>query len=39
MSETSIAHTRNRRVIAEVTGEDTTADMKWHIYTVDEEVK
>ncbi len=39
MSETSIAHTRNRRVIAEVTGEDTMADMKWHIYTVDEEVK
>lgn len=38
-SGTDIAHTRNRRVIAEVTGEDTTADMKWHIYTVDEEVK
>lgn len=38
-SGTNIAHTRNRRVIAEVTGEDTTADMKWHIYTVDEEVK
>jgi len=39
MSETSVAHTRNRRAVAEVSGEDTTADMKWHIYTVDEEVK
>ena len=38
-THTQMAHTRNRRVIAEVTGEDTTADMKWHIYTVDEEVK
>ncbi|MCL1062759.1 OmpA family protein [Shewanella benthica] len=38
-SGTDIARTRNRRVIAEVTGEDTTADMKWHIYTVDEEVE
>lgn len=38
-SGTDMAHTRNRRVIAEVTGDDTTADMKWHIYTVDEEVK
>ncbi|MEC4727363.1 OmpA family protein [Shewanella sp. D64] len=38
-SETATAHTRNRRVIAEVTGEDTTADMKWNIYTVDEEVQ
>ncbi|BAJ03821.1 OmpA family protein [Shewanella violacea] len=36
-SDTDMAHTRNRRVIAEVTGEDTTPDMKWHIYTVDEE--
>lgn len=38
-THTKMAHTRNRRVIAEVTGEDTTADMKWHIYTVDEIVK
>lgn len=38
VSGTSTAQKRNRRVIAEVTGEDTTADMKWHIYTVDEEV-
>ena len=38
-SGTDMAQTRNRRVIAEVTGEDTTADMKWHIYTVDEEVE
>lgn len=38
-THTQMAHKRNRRVIAEVTGEDTTADMKWHIYTVDEEVK
>lgn len=38
-THTKMAHTRNRRVIAELTGEDTTADMKWHIYTVDEQVK
>ena len=38
-SGTDMAQTRNRRVIAEVTGEDTTPDMKWHIYTVDEEVE
>ncbi|MCG9713174.1 OmpA family protein [Shewanella insulae] len=38
-THTKMAHTRNRRVIAEVTGEDTKADMKWHIYTVDEQVK
>ncbi len=35
-THTSQAHERNRRVIAEVVGEDTTADMKWNIYTVDE---
>ena len=34
-SDTVEAHRRNRRVIAEVVGEDTAADMKWHIYTVD----
>ena len=38
-SGTDIARTRNRRVIAEVTGEDTRADMKWHIYTLDEQVE
>lgn len=38
-TNTPEAHKRNRRVIAELTGEDTTADMKWNIYTVDEEVK
>ncbi|WP_372871093.1 OmpA family protein [Shewanella sp.] len=38
-SDTPMAHTRNRRVIAEITGEDTAADMKWTIYTVDQEVK
>ncbi|QLE84010.1 MULTISPECIES: OmpA family protein [Shewanella] len=38
-THTPMAHKRNRRVIAEVTGTDTSADMKWHIYTVDEEVK
>ena len=38
-SETDMAHTQNRRVMAEATGEDTEVDMKWHIYTVDEEVE
>ncbi|ABV85692.1 OmpA family protein [Shewanella pealeana] len=38
-THTASAHKINRRVIAELTGDDTTADMKWHIYTVDEEVK
>ncbi|MCL1148387.1 OmpA family protein [Shewanella sp. 10N.261.52.F9] len=38
-THTAAAHKVNRRVIAELTGDDTTADMKWHIYTVDEEVK
>ncbi|MEI6859038.1 MAG: OmpA family protein [Shewanella sp.] len=32
-SSTLMAQARNRRVIAEVTGEDTMSDMKWHIYT------
>lgn len=35
MSDTPEAHRRNRRVIAEISGEDTAADMKWNIYTVD----
>ncbi|KFZ36121.1 membrane protein [Shewanella mangrovi] len=39
LSGTKEAQRRNRRVIAEVTGEDTMADMKWNIYTVDEVVK
>lgn len=39
LSGTAAAQTRNRRVIAEVTGEDTAADMKWTIYTVDETVR
>lgn len=37
-SETDEAHRRNRRVIAEISGDDTAADMKWNIYTVDEQV-
>ena len=35
-SGTKEAQRRNRRVIAEVTGEDTMADMKWNIYSVDD---
>ncbi|GIU49018.1 MULTISPECIES: OmpA family protein [Shewanella] len=35
-SNTTAANELNRRVIAEVTGDDTKADMKWHIYTVDQ---
>jgi OOP family OmpA-OmpF porin len=35
MSDTAEAHRRNRRVIAEISGEDTAADLKWNIYTVD----
>ncbi|MFQ6372440.1 OmpA family protein [Shewanella sp. YIC-542] len=38
-SNTALAHKHNRRVIAEVTGEDTMADMKWTIYSVDQEAK
>ncbi|MGL4613228.1 MAG: OmpA family protein [Shewanella sp.] len=30
------AEQRNRRVVAEVTGDDTTTDMKWTIYSVDD---
>lgn len=33
------AHQRNRRVIAEVIGEDTTADMRWTIYSVDKHIR
>lgn len=38
-SGTPEAEMRNRRVVAEVTGEDTMANMKWHIYTVDEQIE
>ena len=38
-SGTPEAEQHNRRVIAEVTGDDTMADMKWNIYTVDEQVE
>lgn len=37
-SDTDEAHRRNRRVIAEISGDDTAADMKWNIYTVDAQV-
>ncbi|MEL4282805.1 MULTISPECIES: OmpA family protein [Shewanella] len=39
LERTPDAETRNRRVVAEVTGDDTTADMKWTIYSVDEPTK
>ena len=35
LERTPAAATRNRRVVAEVTGDDTTADMKCTIYSVD----
>jgi OmpA-OmpF porin, OOP family len=38
-SDTPEAHRVNRRVIAALSGSDTMANMKWHIYTVDETVK
>ncbi|NMH65151.1 OmpA family protein [Shewanella salipaludis] len=38
-THTQLAHTRNRRVIAAVTGSDSAADMKWTIYTVDGPIK
>ena len=38
-SGTPEAEILNRRVVAEVTGDDTMANMKWHIYTVDEQVE
>ena len=37
-SGTPVAEERNRRVIAEVTADDTLPAMRWNIYTVDEEV-
>lgn len=36
LEQTPEAETRNRRVVAEVSGDDTTAEMKWTIYSVDE---
>ncbi|MBB1271056.1 OmpA family protein [Shewanella sp. SR44-3] len=38
MGDSPESHRRNRRVIAEISGEDTAADMKWNIYTVDQQV-
>jgi len=34
--ENELAYTQNRRVIAEVTGEDSMPELKWHIYIIDE---
>lgn len=36
LDHTPEADTRNRRVVAEVTGNNTMADMKWTVYSVDE---
>lgn len=38
-SGTPEAEKVNRRVIAEVTGEDTASDLKWNIYTVDQQTE
>lgn len=38
-SDTPEAHEKNRRVIAEIVGDDTAADLKWNIYTVDQQAK
>ncbi|SGZ00693.1 OmpA family protein [Moritella viscosa] len=32
---TKSAHAKNRRIVAELTSESTTKDMKWNIYSVD----
>ncbi|QUM79900.1 OmpA family protein [Moritella sp. 5] len=32
---TKSAHAKNRRIVAELTGENTSKDMKWNIYSVD----
>ncbi len=32
---TKSAHAKNRRIVAELTSEDTSKDMKWNIYSVD----
>lgn len=39
LEQTPEAEIRNRRVVAEVTGDDTAADMKWTIYSVDDNSK
>ena len=36
LERTPEAEIRNRRVVAEVTGDDTATDMKWTIYSVDD---
>ncbi len=33
--DTKSAHAKNRRIVAELTSEDTSKDMKWNIYSVD----
>lgn len=33
------AHARNRRIVAELSTDKNNIEMKWHIYSVDEEVK
>ncbi|MCW3170977.1 OmpA family protein [Shewanella subflava] len=38
-SGTPAAERVNRRVIAEITGEDTASDLKWNIYTVDQQTE
>ncbi|AZG71936.1 OmpA family protein [Shewanella livingstonensis] len=37
-SGTAEAEERNRRVVAEVTADDTIPEMRWNIYTVDEQI-
>ncbi|MEM6190119.1 OmpA family protein [Shewanella scandinavica] len=39
LERTPEAEIRNRRVVAEVTGDDTATDMKWTIYSVDDNTK
>lgn len=36
LEQTPEAEIRNRRVVAEVTGDDTATDLKWTIYSVDD---
>ncbi len=38
-SESAYAHSRNRRVVAEIQGKETAAAYKWTIYTVDHDDK
>ena len=38
-SGSKFAHAKNRRVVAEIHGQDTTAAHKWTIYTVDQDDK